>query len=323
MSSTVTTYDLITLGETMWRLSPPGHERLEAARSLDIQVGGAESNVAIALARLGKTVAWWSRLPDSPLGRHIANTLRTYQVDVSGVRWSEGRLGTYYVEFGSAPRSTQVIYDRADSTASQMQPDDFPWSQLRQARWLHLTGITPALSVSCLQTTRRALLEARRAELVVSFDLNYRARLWSMEQARPVFDELASHASLVITAARDARHLLGYDESPTILARTLHERWNGATVVLTTGDEGAFAYDGSNFYDVPAFPVHIVDRIGAGDAFDAGLICALLDGKSLAEALRQGTALAALKMTVPGDIALVSRDELDRLLQNKTTGVLR
>lgn len=314
-----TLYDVITLGETMWRLSPPGRERLETAHTLDIQIGGAESNLAIALARQGKRTAWWSRLPDNALGHNVANTLRMYGVDVSGVRFEGKRLGTYFVEFGSAPRPTQVIYDRTDSAASQMQPDDFDWSLLRQARWLHLTGITPALSASCLQTTRRALDEARSAGIPTSFDLNYRAKLWTPQQAAPVYDELAGRSTLVIAALRDVRMMYGAE----ITARALYERWNGAIVVLTNGAAGSDATNGEADFHADAFKVEIVDRVGAGDSFDAGLISALLDGKPLGEALRYGNALAALKMTLQGDIAVVSRAEVEHLLTEGSSLIQR
>lgn len=314
-----TLYDVITLGETMWRLSPPGRERLETAHTLDIQIGGAESNLAIALARQGKRTAWWSRLPDNALGHNVANTLRMYGVDVSGVRFEGKRLGTYFVEFGSAPRPTQVIYDRTDSAASQMQPDDFDWSLLRQARWLHLTGITPALSASCLQTTRRALDEARSAGIPTSFDLNYRAKLWTPQQAAPVYDELAGRSTLVIAALRDVRMMYGAE----ITARALYERWNGAIVVLTNGAAGSDATNGETDFHADAFKVEIVDRVGAGDSFDAGLISALLDGKPLGEALRYGNALAALKMTLQGDIAVISRAEVEHLLTEGSSLIQR
>ncbi len=325
-SSNATDYDLITLGETMWRLSSPGHERLDTVRSLDLQVGGAESNLAIALARLKKRVAWWSRLPENALGQHVAQALRTYGVDVSGVYWQpNARLGTYFIEFGSSPRPTQVVYDRANSAASQMQPSDFDWSILKRTRRLHLTGITPALSASCLETVRHAIREANAANVPVSFDLNYRAKLWTWDQCRPVMDELASMCPLVIGAARDARSLLADDKTPLDeLARILHERWQGATVLLTNGEIGVFAYDGTQNYHIPAFTnIQIVDRVGAGDAFAAGLLNALLDGKNLADAIRYGHAVAALKMTIPGDMALVSPTEVERLLSEASADIQR
>jgi 2-dehydro-3-deoxygluconokinase len=325
MSSNALRYDLITLGETMWRLSPPGFTRLDNASHLDIQVGGSESNTAIALARLGKKVAWWSRLPSNPLGQHIAQTLRMHGVDVSGIHWQENaRLGTYFVEFGSHPRATQVVYDRANSAASQMQPDDFDWSLLRQTRRLHLTGITPALSASCLQTVRCAMAEARQAGIDISFDINYRAKLWTWDECRPVMDELASHSSLALVALRDARSLLDNGNlSPHHLIRELHERWNGTQVVMTRGENGALVFDGDTLFEIPAFRVHIVDRVGAGDAFSAGLLCGLLDGKSLPDAVRYGTAVAALKMTMPGDIALISRAEVEALLTDQSSDIQR
>ncbi len=322
-SSTATTHDVLTLGETMWRLSPSlTQQRLEAATTLDIHVGGAESNTAIALARLGKRAAWWSRLPETPPGRHVAAFLRAQGVDVGGVRWGEGRLGTYYVEFGGTPRPTQVIYDRAHSAASQMQPDDFDWERLSGARWLHLTGITPALSASCLGTVRCAIAEARQRSVPVSFDLNYRAKLWTPAQAAPVLDELAAQASMVIAAERDVKLLFHLSGKPDALLPNLHARWNQAAVVLTHGAGGSTAFDGS-LHHAPAVLVSSPIAIGAGDAFDAGLLDALLDGKPLPEALRQGNALAALKLTIPGDVALVTRLELDALLASAASGVLR
>jgi len=324
MFSTATTYDLITLGESMWRLSPPGqYQRLESAQTLDIQLGGAESNVAIAVARLGKKVAWWSRLPDSSLGRHVAHAIHAHGVDVNHVRWAEGRLGTYFVEFGNPPRPTQVIYDRAHSAASQMQPDDFQWEQLQGVKWLHLTGITPALSQSCLQTVRRAVTEAHKHGTSVSFDLNYRAKLWTPQQAAPILDELAAQASLVIAARRDLKTIFGIDgELETILPQ-LHTRWNGATIVVTQSAKGAACFDGKTTYQAPAFHIPNPITIGAGDSFDAGLLCALLDGKPLDEALDYGNALAALKLTMPGDIAIVTRQEIENLMKQNAGTLLR
>jgi 2-dehydro-3-deoxygluconokinase len=319
----VTKLDCITLGETMWRLSPPGEERIEQAHHLAIHIGGAESNVAVALARLGKQVAWWSRLPDNALGRHVANGLRAQQVDVSNVHWSAGRLGTYFVEFAPPPRPTQVIYDRAGSAASQMQPDNFNWELLRQTRRLHLTGITPALSQSCLETVRRAISEANAAGVSISFDLNYRAKLWTPEQARVVLDELAPQCTMVIAAKRDVETIFQITGERDSVLRQLGERWNGVTVVLTQGANGTSAFDGSDIHHAPAFEVTNPIRIGAGDAFDAGLLFALLEGKTLAEGLIYGNAVAALKLTMPGDMALVTRQEVEAFLLNQSSAVVR
>jgi 2-dehydro-3-deoxygluconokinase len=318
MSSNEIKFDLITLGETMWRFSPPGRERLETTRSLDVNIAGAESNVAIGMARLGSRVAWWSKLPDNAPGHHVANTLRMHGVDVSGVVWGGSRLGTYYLDAGSPPRPSQVIYDRAGSSASEMQPDDFDWSQLRQSKWLHLTGITPALSASCMATSFRAIEEAKAAGISISFDVNHRTRLWGNDRARPAYDKIAEASTLVMVALRDAKALFGVsDDQP---ARQLHQRWGCQTVVVTNSEAGADAFDGSHNYHTDAFKVQIVDRVGAGDAFDVGLMTALFNGQPLETAMRYGAAVAALKLTMPGDIAVVSRAEVESLLKAEGVG---
>lgn len=322
-SSTAMSLDCVSIGESMWRLSPPSGERLEQAHQLDIHIGGAESNVMAALARLGKRVAWWSRLPDNPLGRHVANGLRAQQIDVSGVKWNEGRLGTYFVEFAPPPRPTQVLYDRADSAASKMQPDDFNWEILKTTRWMHLTGITPALSQSCLETVRCAIQEAKAAGVSISFDLNYRAKLWTPEQASLILDELAAQCTLVIAAKRDVETLFQITGERNDILHRLHERWKGADIVLTQGADGTSAYDGEGLYHATAFEVPNPIRIGAGDAFDAGLLYALLEGKTLAQALVYGNAIAALKLTMPGDIALITRQEVETFLLNQSSSLVR
>ncbi len=307
----------------MLRLSPSGVNRLEASTALEMHIGGAESNVAVALARLGRRAMWWSRLPDNPLGKLVADKLRGYGVDTSGIRWvTNARLGTYFVEFGSPPRSTQVIYDRANSAASNMSPDDFDWSLLEAARWVHLTGITPALSDSCHATIQYALEQARQHQVPTSLDINFRARLWSAEQATTTLDPLAQQASYVIIAERDAKTLCGISGAPAEVTVRLSDRWHGAKVVLTRGTQGAAGFDGG-FHQAAAFAVANPIQIGAGDAFAAGLIHALLDAQSLSESMRYGCATAALKLTMPGDLALISSSEVEQLLNAGGLGISR
>ncbi|MCA9908263.1 MAG: sugar kinase, partial [Anaerolineae bacterium] len=201
-------FDLITLGETMLRLMPPHGLRLGQSSTLDMQFGGAESNVAANLARLGRRVSWWSRLPDSPLGRQLAASLRGQGVDTSHVLWTENdRLGLYFVEQGEPPRGVQVWYDRAHSAASQMQPEHVADAWLASARWLHLTGITPALSEACRATVEAVLRRARAKGLRISFDVNYRALLWSAEAAAAVLSPLCAAADIAFVALRDAHTL--------------------------------------------------------------------------------------------------------------------
>lgn len=316
-------YDVLTLGETMWRMSAPSQMRLEQVTSLNVHVGGSESNTAAALSRLGKRTAWWSRLPDNPLGHHVAAALRAHGVDVDHVLYAGARLGTYFVEYGSPPRPSQIVYDRAGSSASQMHPAEFPLSLLDQTRWLHLTGITPGLSSTCLDTVQHVLSEARARSIPVSFDINYRSRLWSWEQARPVIASLAPHCTLLIAAERDALQILQHTQSASDLAFALRDRWNIPTVVITRSEHGAVGLDSNGLVEVQAFSVQVVERIGAGDAFDAGLISGQLDGLSLADSLRLGCAAAALKLTIPGDIALISKSDVDQVLANAAAIIQR
>jgi 2-dehydro-3-deoxygluconokinase len=306
--------DIVTLGETMLRISPPDGQRLEQSDQGNFFVGGAESNVAVALARLGKKVAWVSRLPDNPLGRQVANVIRQYGVDVSHVVWAENeRLGLYFVEFGSPPRPIRVWYDRANSAASRMTPNDIPLDLIASAKWLHLTGITPALSESCRQTIGAAIDYAHQHGLTVSFDINYRALLWSPDQAAATLGPFCSAADMVMIAARDAQKLFGTSDDAQTAVRDLQGRWGG-TIILTRSALGALAYDGKELIDCPGFEATVRDRLGVGDSFDAGVICRLVEGAPLSEALRFGAAVAALKLTIPGDLVLITRREVEEVL---------
>ncbi len=317
-------FDLVTLGETMIRLSPPVPQRLEQTAVLEVNIGGAESNVAIALARLGFRTAWLSRLPDNAWGQRIARTLRAHGVDVSGVIWAAGeRVGTYFVEYGSPPRPIQVLYDRADSAMSRMQPDDVAWSVVQQGRVVHCTGITPALSPSCAEVVRMVMQRARAQGALVSFDLNYRALLWSPAAAAAVLDDYCSLAHLVFAAWRDLETLFGVEGSPEEIAPNLRQRWGCDILVITLGDAGSLACDGRQVARAAAYPVEIVDRLGAGDAFDAGFIAARLQGRALDGALRYGAALSALCMTIPSDLALVSAAEVEAILTQDGPAIRR
>lgn len=310
-------YDVVTLGEAMLRLSTPNNERLSQARSLDVQVGGAESNVAVALASLGFKTAWLSRLPDNALGRRVLAELNAHGVDTSGVRLVPGdRMGTYFVELAVPPRPNRVVYDRANSAASRMTTADVDFGRIAQARWLHMTGITPALSASCRQLTADVLAFARERGVLISFDVNYRALLWSMDEAGRVLESLIRRLDVVFVAHRDAIALFGADENAQSAAVALRARFDCRTLVLTLGEDGALACDGGAILHAPQ--VHhvpqVVDRIGAGDAFDAGFIAARLWGHSVEVALAYGNVLSALKLTIPGDSALMLREELERLV---------
>lgn len=308
-------WDVFTLGETMIRFAPKGFTRLEEAAELELRIGGTESNVAIALARLGLRSAWASRLPRNPLGELVARRVRSFGVDISQVRWVEGpRMGLYFIEPGAAPRSSLVLYDRERSAASMMEPEDFDWTVLDRSRHLHVTGITPALGASACATTERAIREARARGRTVSLDVNYRARLWAPEAARECLLPLLRDVDLLICTLSDAAVLFGLDGPGEDVARGLGELTGAPLVALTLGAGGALLWDRSRFHQAEPHPVHAVDRVGAGDAFDAGLLWGFLQGDT-PRGLTYGMAMAAIKHTIPGDEFISSLAEVEALLE--------
>lgn len=292
---------------------PPGHALHQATR-FDAHLGGAESNVVIALAGLGRATAWHGAVPASPLGRWVTTPLVAAGVDVSSVVQVEGgRLGTYYVELGAAPWPTDVVYDRAGSAASTLQPADVDLHALLDTRWLHLTGITPALGPSPAATVDAVLDAAAAAGTQVLLDVNYRGKLWSTSEARAWLEPRLDHVDLLVCGRADARSVLGLDGDDDQVVRELGRRTRSGRAVLTRGPHGATAWDGQRPLHVDAVPATVVDRLGAGDAFDAGLLDGLLDG-SLADGLRRGAALAALCLARHGDALVVDRATLDATL---------
>ena len=308
------TYDLTALGETMLRISVPPGIALETAGCAALHAGGAESNVACTLARLGRRVAWASRLPQLPTGRFIANALRQCGVDLSLVEWCPaGRVGAYYVERRLPPSPVRVTYDRADSCAAGLEPGRLPLDALLDTRLLHLTGITPALSVGCRQAVERLVGEARARGVPFSFDLNYRRKLWPPEAARHALPPIARGAALLFAGVADAAEVFGFTGEPSRVAASLCEAFEARQVVLSVGEKGVVAWDGRSLHRQPAQETAVIDRIGAGDALAAGVIHGWLGG-DFAAGLRYGQALAALALRTEGDLVVVSPDELDELV---------
>jgi 2-dehydro-3-deoxygluconokinase len=319
-------WDVITFGETMLRLSPPGFGRLEEAVALDVRIGGSESNTAVALSRLGLRAAWWSKLPANSLGRRIENEIRRWGVDTSGVLWEDApgaRAGLYFLDFGVAPRGTEVTYDRALSSASRIAPEEILPGRIAGARLLHLTGITPALSSGCAAAVETALLMAKEAGTAVSFDVNYRAKLWSPEAARRALEPLLPRIDLLVTPEADARLLFGLEGDGTDVARAFRARYGVGAAVVTGGEGGATACDDAGDWSASPHTLgQVVDRVGAGDAFNAGVLMGYLQG-DLALGLQYGTAMAALKHTMPGDLLLSTRAEIERVRARSESGIRR
>jgi 2-dehydro-3-deoxygluconokinase len=312
--------DLVTFGEALIRLSPT-HDRAQAAPGIIGHVGGAELNVAIGAARLGATSRWISRLPDNPMGRYIEGVARTHGVETS-VQWvSEGRVGTYFLDEGAAPRQASVVYDRAGSAFSRISPASVSWeSELKDARWFHVTGISPALSDAAATATRDALAAARTLGVTVSYDVNYRVKLWDAQRAREVQEPLLEYVDVLVVSRDDARTVFGVDDaSAADSAKALSRRFKVRTVVVTTRDEadgtGAVAYGEGGLHVAPQFVAMVVERVGTGDAFTAALIASRLAERGWDEAVRRASAAAALKLSMRGDCFVGQSADIDRLLE--------
>ncbi len=304
-------FDVITFGETMIRLSPPNYRRLEQTSLLDVNVGGAEMGVAVGLSRLGLKVSWVSRLTDNELGAMIRNKAREQGVDTSNVLWTKGsRVGLYFLEIGTSPRSSRVIYDRANSAISQIKPGKINWGEiLSGTKWFHTSGITPALSPSTARVTADALKAAKKVGCKVSYDLNYRARLWTEKEARKCQEPLMEYIDILFSTEEDTGRVLGIRaDSYQEVAKKLAEKFNFEVVCITLREVvsvlrnrwTAIAYSGRKIYDDKTYDVEIVDRLGAGDSFCAGFLYGYITG-DVEKGLKYGNALAALKHSIPGD----------------------
>ncbi len=307
--------DVLTFGETMLRFTPPAGLRLAQGTSFDIFVGGTESNVASTLACLGASVTWVSRLPDQQLGRRVAAEIQARGVDVSHGVWTspDERLGTFFAEDAADPRPGTVIYDRAGSAASRMTPTDLPDSLFDSHRHLHVTGITPALSKSCAETVADAVRRAKGRGMSVSLDVNYRARLWSPEAAATALTPLLSQVDVAFCSCDDASRLFGIKGDDTEVARGLQTRFSVSLAVVSAGDRGAVAAQASGeAVAVSAIPVSAtVGRFGSGDALAGGFLALYLAGRPVEDALRVGVAAATIKRTIPGDMLIATRDEIE------------
>ena len=337
-------YDLLTFGEAMVRLSSPNHERLEQATMLEVAPGGAEWNVAVNAARLGKKVAWVSRLVDTWSGRLIVNKAREHGVDCSHVVWEKfdgvGRLrnGFYHLEVGVGPRASAVTYDRGHSAVSQMTADMLDWKALlRRTRWLHVSGITPALSQTLAETVVEVFRLAAECGATTSYDLNFRGKLWSAQKAQKINAMIIPHVKVLIGNEEDFEKCLGIrakgtDQSYSKLdpasymavVREAVSRFGNLQQVGTTlreaktgllNDWRTLLFDGKEFHLSRVYQdLEIVDRVGGGDSFSAALICGLMEGKSPKDANEFAAAYSALAHTFPGDMNWATREEAEKTM---------
>ncbi|AQL43438.1 2-keto-3-deoxygluconate kinase [Halorientalis sp. IM1011] len=315
--------ELATFGETMLRLSPPGDEPVETARTFEVHAAGAESNVAVAAQRLGVASTWLSKLPDSPPGRRVRSALRQHGVEPAVVLSEEGRQGTYYLESADQPRGRTVIYDREGAAVRTATAAELPTDRIERADAFHTTGITPALSETLATTTADLLEIAREADTTTVFDLNYRSKLWEPDRARETITDLLDLVDVFVVADRDAETVLGLAGSPTETAERLAADRDFETVVVTRGDEGAVAVHDGETHEQPAISAGDAHPVGTGDAFVGGFLASRLQSGSVPEALTYGAATAALKRTIPGDAAVVTPEAVEHTIEGGTEGIER
>lgn len=336
---------VITMGEIMLRLSTPSHERFVQADNFDVNYGGGEANVAVSLAGFGHDAQFVTAVPDNEIGECALATLRKYQVGTKYVAKEGERLGIYFLESGSSVRPSKVIYDRAHSSISAVKPEAFDFDQIFDGvDWFHFTGITPALSDSAAELTEAALKKAKEHGVKVSVDLNFRKKLWTSEKAQQVMTRLMKYVDVCIGNEEDANLVLGFKPEGSDVTsgnlklsgyQSIFEQMtqkfgfeycvSSLRVSRSASDNGwsACIYSGKTgeFYHSREYSITpIVDRVGGGDSFAAGVICGLLDGKDFKEALEFGVAASALKHTIPGDINLVTRKEVETLAGGDASG---
>jgi 2-dehydro-3-deoxygluconokinase len=341
-------FDVVTFGEAMIRLSPPHFERLEQANSLDLRIGGGELNVAVGVSRLGLRSTWVSRLPKNALGKLMENRVRQAGVDTSNLVWTgDGRVGLYFLEFGAAPRASSVLYDRAQSAISAVKPGEINWEKVFQsAKWFHTSGITPALSDSAAAVTLEALKAAKQAGVTVSYDLNYRGKLWPPDKAQAVQEPMMEFVDVLMTTEEDTKVVFkikasgktddkGFAEVSAEtykdVARQLQEKFEFKAVAITLRENPlvwrntwtAVACAEGKYFDDVKYELEIVDRLGGGDSFSAGFIYGYLTKKSYADAVRYGNAFSALKHSIPGDFNWATLQEVENLLKGASLRVAR
>lgn len=328
---------VVTLGELLLRLSPEGYARFVQADRFNATYGGAEANVAALLARFGAQAFFVTKLPAHEIGQAALDALRRWGVDVSHVVRGGARLGLYYLEKGASQRAGKVIYDRADSAFACSSPEEYDWSAIfAGADWFHFTGITPALGERAEAVVRRACAEAKARGVTVSCDLNYRATLWPRERARTVLSQLMENVDVCISNADQVLDVFGMraqgtgNERDAALAELLAQTFGLRAVALTrrksvSASENYFSgmlWDGDAAFS-REYDMHIVDRVGGGDAFAGGLIYALCGGEPAQQAIEFAAAAGCLKHTIEGDICLVSEQEVRSLAGGAADGRVR
>ena len=335
---------VITFGELMLRLAPEGYLRFVQSNKFEATFGGAEANVAVSLANYNQDVSFVSKLPNNEIGQMAINSLRQYGVDTSNVVRGGDRVGIYYCEKGASQRPSKVIYDRANSSIALAKKDDFDWDKIfKDADWFHFTGITPALSKEVASIILEACKAAKAKGITISCDLNFRKKLWSNKEANEVMSQLCEYVDICIANEEDAKDVFGIEAKDTDInsgklnkegyvsvAEQLSQRFNFKYVAITLRESlsandnnwSAMLYNAKEgkAYFSKKYAIHIVDRVGGGDSFGAGLIYALRNNYKEQDAIEFATAASCLKHSIEGDYNLVSLDEVKALANGDASG---
>ena len=336
---------VVTMGEIMLRLSTPNFERFCQADEFDVNYGGGEANVAVSLANYGHDVDFVTAVPKNEIGECAVMALRKNNVGVSHIVRGGERLGIYYLESGSSIRPSKVVYDRAHSSIATAKPSDFDFDAIFDgADWFHFTGITPAISDEAAELTKQALIAAKKHGVKVSCDLNFRKKLWSSEKAQKVMTELMQYVDVCIGNEEDAELVLGFKPAKTDVTsgelaldgyKSIFEQMvekfgfeycvSSLRVSHSASNNGwsacIYSSKDKEFYHSREYSITpIVDRVGGGDSFAAGVICGLIDSDDYKKALEFGVAASALKHTIPGDFNYVTRAEVENLMGGDGSG---
>lgn len=333
---------VVTFGEIMLRLAPNGYYRFFQQDQMQATFGGGEANVAVSLANFGEESVYVTKLPEHAIGQAAVNELRSFGVDTSRIVRGGNRIGIYYLEKGASQRGSICIYDRAGSSIAEAEPGDFDWDAIFEgADWFHFTGITPALGGNLIEICKQACIAAKKKGIRISCDLNYRGKLWSREMAGTVMEDLCRYVDVCIANEEDAKDVFGIcaehsditqgrlnKEGYVSVAKQLRDRFGFEMVAITLrtslsasdNDWAAMLYDGTQAYFSKEYHLHIVDRVGGGDSFGAGLIYSLLNGKAMQDVIEFAVAASALKHSIEGDFNRVTVAEVEKLAGGDASG---
>jgi len=333
---------IVTFGEIMLRLAPNGYYRFFQNDQMQATFGGGEANVAVSLANFGMDSVYVTKLPEHAIGQAAINSLRSFGVDTRRIVRGGSRIGIYYLEKGASQRGSVCIYDRAHSAIAEADPSDFDWDAIFEgAQWFHFTGITPALGQNLVEICRQACMKAREKGIKVSCDLNYRSKLWTRGQAQIAMSDLCRYVDVCISNEEDAKDVFGIEAENTdvkggkldqeayrSVAQQLIDRFGFEKVAITlrtsvSASDNRWAgmlYDGTECCFSKTYDLHIVDRVGGGDSFGAGLIYALINNRSLRDTIEFAVAASALKHSVEGDFNRVSVAEVEKLAGGDGSG---